>query len=64
MTSLTVVGTPGERRVTLFAHACAAHGLPEPRIVPWTRVLGDGRAIRFEPGTLVRIESPGEDATA
>ncbi|MEU1882523.1 STM4014 family protein [Streptosporangium sp. NPDC020072] len=64
MTSLTVVGTPGERRVTLFARACAAHGLPEPRITPWTQVLGSDHAIRFEPGTLVRIESPGEDAVA
>ncbi|GAA3069109.1 STM4014 family protein [Streptosporangium carneum] len=63
MTLLTVVGTPGDRRVTMFARACVRHGLREPLVVPWTRVLR-GREIRFEPGTLVRIESPGEDAEA
>ncbi|GAA4228739.1 glutathione synthase/RimK-type ligase-like ATP-grasp enzyme [Streptosporangium album] len=63
MTSLTVVGTPGERRVTLFAEACARYGLREPGVVPWTAVLR-GEDLRLEPGTLVRIESPGEDAEA
>ncbi|MEV7006941.1 STM4014 family protein [Streptosporangium sp. NPDC051022] len=61
MTVLTVVGTPGERRVIMFARACAGYGLREPRVVPWTRVLRGGE-IHLEPGTLVRIESPGEDA--
>ncbi|WP_406316347.1 STM4014 family protein [Streptosporangium sp. NBC_01639] len=63
MTSLTVVGTPGERRVTLFAAACARYGLREPHLVPWTRVLR-GEDILLEPATLVRIDSPGEDAEA
>ncbi|MEV8634527.1 STM4014 family protein [Streptosporangium sp. NPDC051023] len=63
MTLLTVVGTPGERRVTMFARACVSYGLREPRIVPWSTVLR-GQDIRLEPGTLVRIESPGEDAEA
>ncbi|WP_433541475.1 STM4014 family protein [Streptosporangium sandarakinum] len=58
-----VVGTPGDRRVTLFAAACARYGLPAPAVVPWTGVLRD-EEIRFEPGTLVRIESPGQDAEA
>ncbi|GAB2460845.1 hypothetical protein GCM10027187_30930 [Streptosporangium sandarakinum] len=58
-----VVGTPGDRRVTLFAAACARYGLPAPAVVPWTRVLRD-EEIRIEPGTLVRIESPGQDAEA
>ncbi|MEU9834069.1 STM4014 family protein [Streptosporangium sp. NPDC048047] len=58
-----VVGTPGDRRVTLFAAACARYGLPAPAVVPWTRVLR-GEEIRLEPGTLVRIESPGQDAEA
>lgn len=63
MTALTVVGTPGERRVTMFAEACLRHGLREPEVVPWTSVLR-GTEIRLEPGTLVRIESPGGDAAA
>lgn len=63
MTALTVVGTPGERRVTMFAEACLRHGLREPEVVPWTSVLR-GAEIRLEPGTLVRIESPGGDAAA
>ncbi|MFI6511776.1 STM4014 family protein [Streptosporangium sp. NPDC050855] len=63
MTALAVVGTPGERRVTLFAEACARHGLAEPASLPWTSVLR-GEEIRLAPGTLVRIDSPGEDAEA
>jgi hypothetical protein len=63
VTALTVVGTPGERRVTMFAEACVRHGLREPAVVPWTSVLR-GEEIRLEPGTLVRIESPGGDPAA
>ncbi|WP_440102798.1 STM4014 family protein [Streptosporangium sp. H16] len=63
MTALTVVGTPGDRRVTMFADACARQGLAEPAVVPWTSVLR-GEEIGIEPGTLVRIDSPGEDAEA
>ncbi|WP_031161261.1 STM4014 family protein [Streptosporangium roseum] len=62
-TSLTVVGTPGERRVTMFADACIRYGLREPAVLPWTSVLR-GQDVTLEPGTLVRIESPGEDAGA
>ncbi|WP_084779984.1 STM4014 family protein [Planobispora rosea] len=58
---LAVVGTPGDRRVTMFAGACARYGLPAPRVIPWTSVLR-GEEIALEPGTLVRIDSPGEDA--
>ncbi|GAA3138906.1 hypothetical protein GCM10010466_32500 [Planomonospora alba] len=60
---LAVVGTPGDRRVTMFADACARYGLRAPRVVPWTRVLR-GEEIRLEPGALVRIDSPGEDPEA
>ncbi|MBW1596683.1 STM4014 family protein [Streptomyces sp. JJ38] len=55
-----VVGVPENRRVTLFAEAVGAAGLPAPRIVPWTRVLREGP--RFQPGETVRVDSPGEDA--
>jgi hypothetical protein len=57
---LAVVGNPDNRRVTLFAEAAEGLGLPPPRVVPWLDVLRD-RAV-FEPGELVRIDSPGEDA--
>ncbi|MBG0829857.1 STM4014 family protein [Planomonospora sp. ID67723] len=58
---LAVVGTPGDRRVTMFADACVRYGLRPPQVVPWTSVLG-GEEIALEPATLVRIDSPGEDA--
>ncbi|MFD0903044.1 STM4014 family protein [Actinomadura sediminis] len=61
--AFTVVATPGDRRPVLFADACRACGLPEPRVVPWTDVLR-GRELPFAPGDLVRIDSPGEDAEA
>ncbi|MBB2915092.1 hypothetical protein FHS43_006412 [Streptosporangium becharense] len=63
MTALAVVGTPGDRRVDLFAAACTRHGLAAPAVVPWVRVLR-GEEIRLEPGALVRIDSPGEDPGA
>ncbi|GAB3857683.1 STM4014 family protein [Dactylosporangium cerinum] len=66
MTTVTVVGVPGHRRVRLFRDAAVAAGLPEPAVVSWRDVCagdfdlaaggaGDGRA-------WVRLESPGEDA--
>ncbi|MDX6739864.1 STM4014 family protein [Actinocorallia sp. A-T 12471] len=58
---LTVVGTPGDRRVTLFAAACARAGLAAPLVVPWRDVLG-GRPLTVE--GMLRIDSPGEDAEA
>ncbi|MBX6767287.1 MAG: hypothetical protein IRY90_09075, partial [Actinomadura rubrobrunea] len=60
-----VIGTPGDRRTDLFAAACRASGLPEPRVVPWTDVLrsaGDPLLPDATADTLVRIDSPGEDA--
>ncbi|MEU3712645.1 STM4014 family protein [Streptomyces catenulae] len=56
-----VVGNPENRRVTLFAAAVRAAGLPAPRVVPWRTVLRDGGA-RFAAHETVRIDSPGENA--
>lgn len=57
---LAVVGNPGNRRVALFAAAVQRAGLPAPEVFPWLGVLRDGRVPG--PGTLVRVDSPGEDA--
>ncbi|MFC9326541.1 STM4014 family protein [Kitasatospora sp. NPDC057015] len=56
---LTVLGNPGHRRVALFGAAARAAGLPEPAVLPWLDVLRG--AYRIEPGTLLRVDSPGED---
>ncbi|MFE6051294.1 STM4014 family protein [Kitasatospora sp. NPDC056446] len=56
---LTVLGNPGHRRVTLFADAARAAGLPEPAVLPWLDVLR-GR-YRLPEGGLLRVESPGEE---
>jgi glutathione synthase/RimK-type ligase-like ATP-grasp enzyme len=61
--TFTVVGTPGDRRVELFGAACRSRGLPEPRVLPWRDVLL-GRDVTIAPGTLLRIDSPGEDPQA
>ncbi|MFF0203980.1 STM4014 family protein [Streptomyces sp. NPDC005017] len=58
---VAVVGNPGNRRVTLFADAMLAAGLPAPRVVPWARVLSEGGAD-FAPEETVRLDSPGENA--
>ncbi|WP_274564146.1 STM4014 family protein [Streptomyces spiramyceticus] len=54
-----VVGNPANRRVALFQDAVAAVGLPAARVVPWLDVLRQGAS--FQPGEIVRIDSPGED---
>ncbi|CAM5601098.1 STM4014 family protein [Streptomyces aurantiogriseus] len=56
-----VVGNPENRRVTLFADAVRAAGLPGPRVVSWRDVLGAGGA-EFGDEEVVRIDSPGENA--
>ncbi|MER6463891.1 STM4014 family protein [Streptomyces sp. NPDC001228] len=56
-----VVGNPGNRRVTLFADAVRAAGLPAPRVVAWADVLRS-KGAEFAAGEMVRIDSPGEDA--
>ncbi|WP_367325549.1 STM4014 family protein [Streptomyces sp. HUAS ZL42] len=55
-----VVGNPENRRVTLFAEAVRAAGLPGPRIVAWAEVLRSGGAD-FAAEETVRIDSPGEN---
>ncbi|WP_208783152.1 STM4014 family protein [Streptomyces griseorubiginosus] len=55
-----VVGNPGNRRVSLFADAVRAAGLPGPRLVPWADVLREGGAD-FDADEIVRVDSPGED---
>ncbi|MFG3054707.1 STM4014 family protein [Kitasatospora sp. NPDC048239] len=58
-TRLTVLGNPGHRRVTLFAAAARAAGLPEPAVLPWIDVLRG--TYRLPEGSVLRIESPGEE---
>lgn len=58
-----VVGTPEDRRVTLFRDAVVARGLAEPHVIPWRDVLA-GREFGAPEGSLLRIDSPGEDARA
>lgn len=58
-----VVGTPGDRRVTMFRDAAVAAGLAEPHVIPWRDVLA-GREIGAPEGSLLRVDSPGEDAGA
>ena len=57
---LTVLGNPDNRRVGLFLAAADRLGVPPPRVVSWRDFLL-GRAAP-EPGAVVRIDSPGEDA--
>lgn len=57
--SVAVVGVPDNRRVTLYAAAARAAGLPAPRLVSWRTVLREG--VSFAPGETVRLDSPGED---
>ncbi|WP_406728968.1 STM4014 family protein [Streptomyces sp. GD-15H] len=55
-----VVGNPENRRITLFADAVRAAGLPAPRVVPWVAVLRSDGAD-FPADEIVRLDSPGEN---
>lgn len=57
---LTVVGNPDNRRVRFFGAAAVAAGLPAPTVLPWRDLLTG--AAPPPAGTLVRVDSPGEDA--
>jgi glutathione synthase/RimK-type ligase-like ATP-grasp enzyme len=56
---LTVVGNPANRRVRLFAGAVRDAGWPAPAELAWRDVLRG--ATPPGPGTVVRIDSAGED---
>jgi hypothetical protein len=58
--SLAVVGNPANRRVARFLDAARRAGIGEPQVFAWKDVLHSG--VVPGPGTLVRIDSPGEDA--
>jgi len=58
---LTVVGNPGNRRVTLFRAAARAAGWDDPTVVSWHDLLR-GAPAHIPRGSLVRVDSPGEDA--
>src|SRR5512142_1583209 len=58
---LTVVGNPANRRVAMFVAAVARAGLPEPAVLAW-RDVAAGAPLPMPPGSLVRVDSPGEDA--
>jgi glutathione synthase/RimK-type ligase-like ATP-grasp enzyme len=58
---LVVVANPDNRRVSLFRAAVRAHGLADPRVVAW-RDVAAGAPPHIDPGSVVRIDSPGEDA--
>jgi glutathione synthase/RimK-type ligase-like ATP-grasp enzyme len=57
---LAVIGNPDNRRVGLFLAAARRAGLAEPIVVPWLDILS-GVPVSFPPGSLVRVDSPGED---
>lgn len=60
MSTVTVVGEPGSRRVVGFAGAAAAYGI-DVEVLAWTAVA-DGR-LPDRLG-LVRVDSPGQDPVA
>lgn len=58
-----VLGNPGNRRVRIFARAVLQAGYPHPLVLSWRDYLA-GRldlAGSLAPGTILRIDSPGED---
>ena len=57
-----LIGTPGDRRVTLFQEALARLSLPPARLLSYEELLAGGATLAgaLTPETIVRIESPGK----
>ena len=57
-----ILGNAASRRVTLFQQALASHSLPPARVIDWHQLLTAQQLPELvaSPGTIVRIESPGE----
>jgi hypothetical protein len=62
-TKIIVVGNPDNRRVALFQTALANSGFPPAIVVSYEDLLAQRIALSdiVVPGSLVRIESPGEN---
>ena len=60
MSRIQVLGNPENERVTSFQAALGRLGLPDAEVLPWEDFLRHRRSPA--PGTLLRIESPGENA--
>jgi hypothetical protein len=58
-----IIGNPGSRRVELFQAALAGLGLAPARLVAYADLLAERVHLStiVQPGSLVRIESPGRD---
>lgn len=56
-----ILGSPGNRRITLFQQALARVGQRPATVLPYEELLHSQRAI--PKGAVVRIESPGENET-
>lgn len=59
---ILALAPPGSRRLRAFQATLAGHGLPPARVLPWTALAaGESLADLVREGTVVRLESPGED---
>jgi hypothetical protein len=56
-----IIGNPGSRRVELFQAALIGLGLPATRVVAYADLIAGRAALKADPGSIVRIESPGKD---
>jgi glutathione synthase/RimK-type ligase-like ATP-grasp enzyme len=61
-TDLLVIAPPASRRVKALQASLLEHGLKPARVLAWTDLLeGENVADHVRKGSIVRIESPGED---
>lgn len=60
MRELALIANPENRRVALFVAAVRSAGLPEPAVVSWHDIV-QGAPVTIPSGSLVRLDSPGEN---
>lgn len=60
---VVIIGNPENRRVPFFQEALQSFGQPLATVISYSRLLQDASLLEktLQPGTIVRIESPGEN---
>jgi hypothetical protein len=59
--AFVIIGNLGNRRVDLFQAALIGLGLPPARLVSYADLIAGRAELNVQPGSIVRVESPGKD---
>jgi glutathione synthase/RimK-type ligase-like ATP-grasp enzyme len=59
----TIIGNPENRRITAFCDALRQLGYNDPTLIAYADLLSGRAGASISPGSIVKIDSPGENET-